>query len=272
MDKILILGSSERQNAIAGIIGKHNSSVMHFKNSVTKNALNICDAVIMPFPASENGYISGTQIKTNDIFGFGNKIYIGGRLGDEFEPYRKKYRLFDYTLTDDFALKNAFPTAEAAIMTALNENRFTLKDSKCLVCGIGRIGKALLPPLISFGAEVFAAARSTEAREYAEKLGAAALTFDNIAEIGKVDTVFNTVPEIVLGSKELISLNPRTLIDLASLPGGVDCKAAENLDINAIHALALPGRHFPETAARITAETILLLLNQIRNGDIPDEF
>jgi hypothetical protein len=41
------------------------------------------------------------------------------------------------------------------------------------------------------------------------------------------------------------------IIDLASLPGGVDKECAEKLGISVIHALALPGKYMPETSAKI---------------------
>jgi dipicolinate synthase subunit A len=46
------------------------------------------------------------------------------------------------------------------------------------------------------------------------------------------------------------------VIDLASKPGGTDFAAAKRLEINAVHALALPGKVAPAAAGRLIAETI----------------
>lgn len=260
MKNILVLGNSEKQRAIAEYLGK-KFSVMHFEKAVPKETLEIADAVILPLPAADGEKISGCGIKIGDIFGSGEKIYIGGKFSAAFDPYRKDFTLIDYTLRDDFAEKNAQPTAEAAVMLAMQQNPFTISGSKCVISGCGRIGKALLKLLTGFGAEVFVLARSEESRSFAAKHGAAAFSFGEAEKIGKADTVFNTVAHRVLNEKELKALAPRLILDLASAPGGCDFAAAEALGINAVNALALPGKHFPETAAEITAETILSILN-----------
>lgn len=270
MKNILILGNSERQKMLSELLsGSHN--VMHFKSSVTKDALEISDAVILPLPANDGNFISDSEIKISDIFGFGKKLYIGGRIGKEFAPYKNSNTIIDYTEQESFAAKNAVPTAEAAIMLALGENPFTINRSVCVISGYGRIGKALLPRLLALGATVYTVARSEQAREQAKALGATSISFDETGKIGNVDTVFNTVPHRVICEKELRALRPKLLIDLASSPGGCDFDAAKSLGIKAIHALALPGKHFPKTAAEITAETILDIINQQRNGDILNE-
>lgn len=260
MKKVLILGNSRRQAELAKLLGK-SVSVMHFGKSAPREALELCDCVVLPLPAVTEGCVTGTEVKLSEIFGFGKKLYIGGRISDDFLPFSGEYDIIDYTLREEFARKNAFPTAEAAIMIAMGENDFTLHGSSCLVGGMGRIGKALIPPLVSFGAQVISAARNEEARRVAENLGAQAYAFGELFGIGSVDVIFNTVPEVVFGERELKALCPKLIIDLASSPGGCDFDAAEKLGIKAVHALALPGKHFPKTAAVITAETILSILN-----------
>lgn len=272
MLKILVIGNSERQAAVAGLLGK-KYSVMRFGKGITREAAEASDVIVLPLPAAENGLISGSDIPVGEIFGFGGKVYIGGRLGGEFEPYRKNHTLIDYALRADFAEKNARPTAEAALMLAARENPFAYFGSRCVISGFGRIGKALAPPLAALGAEVFVLARSEASRAAAALDGAIALPFERAGEIGRAETVFNTVPSLVLGKPLLKSLAPRLVIDLASMPGGCDFAAAEELGIKAVHALSLPGRIFPETAAAATAETVISIIREIipRNGDILNE-
>ena len=52
------------------------------------------------------------------------------------------------------------------------------------------------------------------------------------------------------------------VIDLASLPGGTDFAAAEELGLHAEHALALPGRCAPQTAGALIAQTVLAILEE----------
>ena len=46
------------------------------------------------------------------------------------------------------------------------------------------------------------------------------------------------------------------VIDLASKPGGIDFEAAKDLKLNTIHALSLPGKYSPLSAAEYIYETI----------------
>ena len=67
-----------------------------------------------------------------------------------------------------------------------------------------------------------------------------------------------------LGEEELKELKPEcVVIDLASLPGGVDFAAAQALGVKAIQALSLPGRVAPATAAAYLRSTICHILNEL---------
>ena len=77
------------------------------------------------------------------------------------------------------------------------------------------------------------------------------------------DVIFNTVPEKVINASVLSALKPGALvIDLASLPGGVDKEAAEAFGVKTIHALSLPGKVAPKTAGKILCETIRNILSE----------
>ena len=52
------------------------------------------------------------------------------------------------------------------------------------------------------------------------------------------------------------------IIDLASLPGGTDFAAAEELGLHAEHALALPGALRPADRRALIAQTVLAILEE----------
>ena len=52
------------------------------------------------------------------------------------------------------------------------------------------------------------------------------------------------------------------LMDLASLPGGIDFAACERKKIKAFRALGLPGKYSPLTADEIIKETVMLMLEE----------
>ena len=64
--------------------------------------------------------------------------------------------------------------------------------------------------------------------------------------------------------KELEKLRAGCLvIDLASLPGGVDLAAAERLGVKAVRALSLPGKVAPATAAAALGTAIRHILDEL---------
>ena len=70
------------------------------------------------------------------------------------------------------------------------------------------------------------------------------------------------MPAPVLERDFLEALREGTLLlELASSPG-FDREAAEALGLRAVAAPGLPGRHAPETAARIYADTIANIIRE----------
>ena len=75
--------------------------------------------------------------------------------------------------------------------------------------------------------------------------------------------VFNTVPKIIVTAPVLKKMSKKTLIiDVASLPGGVDKAAAEKEGIKIIHALALPGKTAPVSSGKIISDGIFGILQE----------
>ena len=108
------------------------------------------------------------------------------------------------------------------------------------------------------------AARSPEQRANARCAGCRAAPLTALPTLlPGFDAVINTVPAPVLPRALLQQLPGGALIiDLASLPGGTDFAAAEELGLHAEHALALPGRCAPQTAGALIAQTVLAILEE----------
>ena len=83
--------------------------------------------------------------------------------------------------------------------------------------------------------------------------------------IGKFDIIFNTVPSMILDRDLLTKVHRHCLIiDLASKPGGVDFAAAHEAGLKTVHALSLPGKVAPDTAGDIIKDTILNILDEMK--------
>lgn len=172
--------------------------------------------------------------------------------------------LINYFSREELSLLNAVPTAEGALEIAMRELPVTLWQARCLVVGFGRIGKYLAHILAALGARVTVSARKAADFALARMLGYEAVETGAITRTARnFDVIFNTVPDRVLDASVLSTLPPNALvIDLASLPGGVDTEAARAFGVKTIHALSLPGKVAPVTAGKILCDTVQGILSE----------
>ena len=243
-----------------------------------KDSLKECvkgaDYIILPLPYSKdkrtvNAPFCEKEIMIEELLNEANdkQKVIGGRLDGEIKKrfLEKGVYTFDYTEREDFAVMNAVPTAEGAILKAIEHTPCTLKECNCLVIGYGRIGKILASYLKGFGAKVTATSRHKNVLAEIDSFGYKALKTEKISDvIGDFDVIFNTVPHMILDLKCLMATKKDVLIiDLASKPGGVDFGEAERLKRKVLWELSLPGRVSPYTAGRIVKETVLNMVEEL---------
>lgn len=226
--------------------------------------------ILLPLPATKDGLFlnapyAENEIRLDDDFSrlFMHKTVCGGMLQRltassslwrEIEPE-------DYYRREELAVGNAIPTAEGAVGIAIREYPGTINGAKCLITGFGRIGKNLAIILRGMGAEVFCAARKKADLMQMRAFGVQPLTYREISR--RFDLIFNTVPAKVLTSPVLMQQTRDTLIiELASAPGGIDLKRAEELHLHVIDAPSLPGRVAPKTAAEYIKEAVYNILEE----------
>ena len=186
---------------------------------------------------------------------------FGGNLTEEEKRLAEHYHIsiHDYFKVEELTVANAVLTAEAAIQIAMEQLPRSLWNSKVLICGGGRIARALLPRLKAFGMEVTLAARRPEQRIWAAAEGANTVSLSALPTVlGEQDLVLNTVPAMLLKEAELSRCSADCLLlELASKPYGIDFAAAEKLGRRAVLASALPGKHSPKSAGEWVANTVL---------------
>lgn len=177
---------------------------------------------------------------------------IGGMLPEEITS---SYPSIDLLKDDRYLLENAALTAECALRVAGEKMSFSLRGAPVLVIGWGRIGRQLAFLLKAHGAEVTVLSRSAAHRAEAVSFGLRSIAPEALAdEIHKYRVLFNTAPGIMV-PRSLAALCESSLkIDLASVPG----IEAEGV----IQARGLPGIHVPESAGRLTADTVIRLLRE----------
>lgn len=189
------------------------------------------------------------------------KVFCG--KSDSLQCLSSELRIYDYLRREEFAVANALPTAEGAVQIAMEQYQGTIYNSRCLVIGYGRIGKILSRMLKALNAYVTVSARKNDHFRYIQADGNKSMKTQDIKSLDEFDIVFNTVPKLVIDRPVLAKTGGEVLIiDLASLPGGVDFATAEKLGIKAIHALSLPGKCAPKAAGEIISDTILDMIKE----------
>ncbi len=237
------------------------------------DGLSQAQCVILPLPAADgtalHSPLSQFHPTLRQVFDalVPGQLVLAGKADPGLHALARErgVLLLDYFAREELAVANAVPTAEGAIQIAMEQLPVTLHGTSVLVVGFGRIGQATALRLAALGAQVTVAARRWEALAWAQALGCQGLLLSQLGtEPRPFQLVVNTVPAQVLG-KEVLGCFPSgcLILDLASKPGGVDRSAAQALGLPVIHALSLPGKVAPVTAAAILQTTIYHMLQEL---------
>lgn len=257
-----ILGGDERMRACAeGLraLGHHVADLAQPSLASVTLQLLSTDVLILPLPAFSGTLVSNTEISQDALL---HIIPPDIRIFAGVVPDALQGRMIDYNQDEAFQLSGAIATAEGSIELMMRHLPITLYGARCLIIGYGRIGKALSSRLAALGMDVTVSARKESdwaaIREQGlcqERTGVYEHGFD-------YDCIINTVPAMVLPSEALQRIaKDCLLLDLASKPGGLDWEESRKLNLNAIHALALPGKVAPITSGLAIRDTILDHLN-----------
>lgn len=265
----LIIGGDDRLKYLNLFFKTKNINSEHIfiekseKKELALNKIKSADILVLPIPLSKdkitlfapNFNTAVTLKEITDRISNNSTVFGGGILPD------LKGEIAYYNLLDDevMTLKNAMATAEGALSVAISNHGKTIFGSNILVIGFGRIAAFLCNYLKALNGNVTVCARKAEARAKAKILGFDACDFLNYEnELKNSDIIINTVPFKIINKKELLLLKKNVLIlDLASSPGGIDFEAARELNINTVHALSLPGKFSPYSAAQYIEEAII---------------
>lgn len=237
--------------------------------SLTPELLRAADCIVLPVVGcNEQGEVpapfSSVSIQLKkELFAEiqeGTPVYTGiakgylKRMASEYS-----FRLIELLERDEVAIYNSIPTAEGAVMMAIQNTQITLHGSTCIVLGIGRTGFTLAKTLQGLGANVLVGLRKEADRARAVQMGWKPFaTTDLSVYHSGIDLIFNTIPTMIIKAQIISRLSREAvIIDLASAPGGTDFRYAEKRGIKAILAPGLPGIVAPKTAGIIMANTII---------------
>lgn len=253
-----------------------------------REALHGVSIVILPLPVSYDGVrvncpsVPEARLRLSVLLeAAGNATIFGGRLPEHFRTTanEKGITVYDYFDSEELKIKNALPTAEGAVSIAMREMERTVNGCRAAVLGFGRVGGITASLLKSMGAHVTVAARRKSELAKVGMPGMRGLRIDSerplcgMAELScGYDLIINTVPARLMTAELLERMGGDVvIIDLASVPGGVDLDAAARLGLNVTWALSLPGKYAPISAGVIIGETILSYLENIESDSAKDE-
>ena len=284
IETFAVIGGDLRSSYLAGALAVDGYKVItagfdttELPPSVTgctnpAQAVALSDCVILPMPVTTDGVTVNAPFSRSNIhldavlnaMRPGQKLF-GGSVSAALmeETQRRGLIIWDYLLREELAVKNAVSTAEGAVQLMMEELPTTVRDSRVLITGYGRIGQVLAQMLTLLGCHVTVAARKPAARAWAQTVGCKAISIDRLNRSGPYDVIFNTVPHLLFDEPLLQTVDRHTLlIDLASRPGGVDFHAAADKGIKTIWALSLPGKVAPKTSGEIIRDSILQMLRE----------
>ena len=282
-----VLGGDLRQACLARLLAEdgHRVHTYALSGSVVTPTENLtladsldgigrADCVVLPLPVAGAEGMVNTPL-TRSALPLASlldalsppQILCGGRV-DPVSAAMADARgliLRDYFAREELAVANAVPTAEGAVQLAMEHLPITIHGSRVLVLGFGRVGRITAQRFAALGARVSVAARKYDQLAWAQAMGFDPQPLNHLAGwLCGYDLVVNTIPAPVLTRRELEDLKPGCLIlDLASKPGGVDQRAAGELGLTVIWALALPGKVAPVTAGAAIQTAIYNMLQEL---------
>lgn len=276
---IAVLGGDRRQIILATLLLEDGWKLMTWglekgdsPCSVPLDRALSADILVFPLPVCRgqqlNLPLTDTRLAAPDLWSrlSAKHLLLGGSVGDLTQHLSEQYGLeiCDYYSREEVQVANAIPTAEGAIMRMMEETEYTVQDSRCLVIGYGRIGKALSHRLQALGAAVTVAARKNSDLALIRACGCrAVLTLDLKEKLGEYDAIFNTVPAQVLDETDFQLMRPGCLlVELASFPGGFDIESVKRFDLHVIEERGLPGKVAPLSAARTIRDVIYKIFEE----------
>ena len=238
------------------------------------DAVKEADVVILGLPATGDDITVRAPLFDGKIYFYDllkamkkEQLLIGGKITPKIKNLCKIYNIpvIDYFEREELTVLNAIPTAEGAIEIAMKTLPITIHGSKSLVLGFGRIGKILAKDLSALGAKTYVEARRFDDLSWISAYGYRGIHLSHLKEtLPNYDIIYNTIPHEIL-TEDMLKLIRKDcpIIDLASLPGGIDDEKAARYGLKVIHALSLPGKAAPKTSGEIIKQTILNIFSEM---------
>jgi dipicolinate synthase subunit A len=232
---IAVLGEDKRMDYVFSIMKQHFNADRTLENKKY-------DYIVLPLIYDEN------KPQTDDIISHlkgDGKIFLG-KISENFKKTLEKNKIiwYDYYV-ESMIIQNAAATAEGAVKVLIENTPFTIRNSKILITGCGRIAKYLAHLLKSMGADVYVSTRDKIKMVWLEVFGFKTVASEKISDvICEFDSVINTSPKMIIDMPQISKISQKDkyicLIELAGKNKGINADYAEMLNIPVVCAAALP--------------------------------
>ena len=224
-----------------------------------------CNAIVLPMPSKR--FVEGNPHRLDALLnGSSPNAVIFASDGAYLEglDVLKGHKIWDYSLDEDLLTINTVATCEGAISLLISQTTKTLRCSRVLITGWGRLAKCLFYMLKRLNADLTICARSPTARGEILSLGCECVDINNIYNpIKASDIIVNTVPaRLIDGSKITFDLKEKLFLELASPPYGYDPCELSALGARCVSAPALPSRFAPESSGLAIGRAICRIISE----------
>lgn len=284
--KIAVIGGAIREQMVADALRGKGFSVYTFatersvQNDIDiKSCLRNASVLILPVRSNrEDLFLEGTSphcpVKIDEellgLLKHDAVIYCGASSNKLREIAKNSGHILKEIMEyDSVAIPNARLTAEGTLAYLMNHSKVSLENISVSVFGYGRVGRAVADLLNTSGSHVVVFCRHEDDIRHAREKGLDARYYSGIeAILPKTDYLINTVPAVVVDEKVLSCMNPKGLVvDLASIPGGVDLESAEKYKIKSVMLPGIPGKYAPVSAGKILANYYCEELKPLQGGE-----
>lgn len=275
-----VIGGDIRQMYMAEYLVKSGYSVFCYgvENSCSdttkciEKAIKQSERIVAPIPFSKDGkniFLKNSykRIEINELMRMmqpDKLIFSGGVKKEVMDKFKEKHcKCVDLLKDKNIERFNTIATIEGTIAEVVLNSTGMIYESNTLVTGYGKCGKLIAEMLAKMGSKVTVCVRREEAIKEATKDGYNAIDFGELSNnVEKFEYIINTVPKVVFDEKELKNINKNALIiDIASMPGGVNKEVACKYGLNVKHCLGIPGMYCPMAIAKYYVESIIKYIN-----------
>ncbi len=270
---IVIIGGDKRQKYLKEFLSVSGYDVSSYglfdwdddtdrlKAEIQENSV-----IVLPLPATRNDKTVNMPFSKREIsidrllsfIGEQNLVFGGMIKGELLSRLREANTQFIDYYDEDFIRKNAVLTAFGALKILLEHIDHALPLGKYAIIGYGRVARETASLLTALSCEVTIFARNSSQREDAMISGCKAEPLSKLSDmVGKFDMIINTVPSHIIFDETLKNMKKSCkIMELASVPFGVDFDLARKYSRDVIRASSLPGKYTPKTAGEIIGNKI----------------